>query len=252
MADSATLAMAGMRRICWLAREVTTTGMTSLALTLVLFAGVAHASWNFLLKRSGGGIAFMWLFTLVSIAFYAPIAAVVIMVKQPQLGITALSVVLASAVVNTIYYLLLERGYRYGDLSVVYPLARATGPLITIVDKLGVATVLVPPLVFYWGVSIGRFLMLAPLALRDRGKLADIWHFQRRSVIVIGILCPLSYILALTAMVFTPISYVAPSREIAILFGAVMGTQLLREGDAKRRLISAAAMAFGVAGPALG
>jgi len=31
------------------------------------------------------------------------------------------------------------------------------------------------------------------------------------------LLCPLSYILVLTAMVFTPVSYVAPAREVSIL-----------------------------------
>ena len=33
---------------------------------------------------------------------------------------------------HTAYYLLLDRGYRFGDLSVVYPLARATGPFLTV------------------------------------------------------------------------------------------------------------------------
>ena len=286
--------------------------MTGLALALVLAAGLVHATWNYLLKRSGGGIAFMWLFTFISITFYAPIVAGVILVKQPHLGMTALTVILTSAVVHTIYYLLLDRGYRYGDLSLVYPMARATGPFITIivavvflgerpsvlalsgaalivggaffltgnpaklvasealrgviyalltgcaiagytiVDKLGVAAALVPPVVFNWGVNVGRFAMMSPLALRDRSRLAEVWRLHRKSVIIVGILCPLSYIMVLTAMVFTPVSYVAPAREIAILFGAVMGTQLLREGDVKRRLVSAAAMALGVIGLALG
>lgn len=35
-----------------------------------------------------------------------------------------------SAVIHTIYFLLLSRGYREGDLSVVYPIARGTGPLL--------------------------------------------------------------------------------------------------------------------------
>jgi hypothetical protein len=39
----------------------------------------------------------------------------------------------ASAAIHTAYFVLLDRGYRHGDLSVVYPLARATGPILTIV-----------------------------------------------------------------------------------------------------------------------
>jgi len=50
----------------------------------------------------------------------------------------------------------------------------------------------------------------------------------------------------LTAMVFTPVSYVAPAREISILVGALMGTQLLAEGDVRRRLAAAAAMVAGI------
>ena len=37
--------------------------------------------------------------------------------------------VLGSAVLHTTSFLLLQRGYRRGDLSLVYPLARGTGPL---------------------------------------------------------------------------------------------------------------------------
>jgi hypothetical protein len=58
--------------------------------------------------------------------------------------------------------------------------------------------------------------------------------------------------MVLTAMVFTPVSYVAPAREISILVAALMGTQLLAEGDARRRLTAAAAMVAGIVCLALG
>jgi uncharacterized membrane protein len=53
-------------------------------------------------------------------------------------------------------------------------------------------------------------------------------------------------------MVFTPVSYVAPAREISILFAALMGTHWLREGDMPRRVASAVAMALGVVALAIG
>jgi len=56
----------------------------------------------------------------------------------------------------------------------------------------------------------------------------------------------------LSAMVFTPVSYVAPAREISILFVAPMGAHWLREGDVTRRAAAAAAMALGVVGLAIG
>ena len=46
--------------------------MTAFALSLILAAAVVHASWNYLLKRSGGGVVFVWLFAALSALIYAP------------------------------------------------------------------------------------------------------------------------------------------------------------------------------------
>ncbi len=53
-------------------------------------------------------------------------------------------------------------------------------------------------------------------------------------------------------MVFTPVSYVAPAREISILVGTAMGARLLAEGDARRRMFAASAMVLGVTALAVG
>ena len=42
----------------------------------------------------------------------------------------AIGFLIGSAAIHTVYFLLLARGYREGDLSVVYPIARGTGPLL--------------------------------------------------------------------------------------------------------------------------
>src|SRR5262245_12615279 len=107
--------------------------MTAFALALILAAAVIHASWNFFLKRSGGGTIFVWLFATLSALIYAPLAAGIIWWVKPQFGWVHYGLMFASAALHTAYYLLLDRGYRSGDLSIVYPLARGTGPLITLV-----------------------------------------------------------------------------------------------------------------------
>ena len=61
-----------------------------------------------------------------------------------------------------------------------------------------------------------------------------------------AVLSPLSYILVLSALVFTPVSSVAPAREISILIGAALGARLLDEGNARRRLVAAGGMVLGV------
>ena len=72
------------------------------------------------------------------------------------------------------------------------------------------------------------------------------------AAIIIGILSPLSYILVLYAMITTPVSYVAPAREMSILFAALIGAHVLKEGDVKRRTIAAFGMVLGISGLAWG
>jgi hypothetical protein len=59
-------------------------------------------------------------------------------------------------------------------------------------------------------------------------------------------------VLVLIALTVTPVSYVAPTREIGILVGALMGSRWLAEGDASRRLAGAGAMVVGVVALAVG
>jgi hypothetical protein len=134
--------------------------------------------------------------------------------------------------------------------------ALLTGCMIatyTVWDKTSVAAFLIPPLLYDWGCNAFRVLVMVPLARRTApGAMARAWSERRRTVLAIALLSPLSYILVLTAMVFTPVSLVAPAREVSILFAAFMGAHLLREGDLVRRVLAAIGMALGIAGLALG
>ena len=113
--------------------------MTGFALALVLASALVHASWNFLLKRSGGGPGLITAACLLSLAAYAPVVAGAAWIQGYAFQPVHLALMLMSGLVHTAYFLLLDRAYRSGgDLSIVYPLARATGPLLTI----GVAVLL--------------------------------------------------------------------------------------------------------------
>ena len=108
--------------------------MTPAVLVLVLTAAVLHAAWNLLAKRAQAAdtVAFVWLTTALSTVIYLPVVAVwfaVVPLRQP---LTALdfAFMAGTAVIHAAYLLLLQRGYRAGDLSLVYPLARGTGPLL--------------------------------------------------------------------------------------------------------------------------
>ncbi len=286
--------------------------MTLFALVLVLAAAVMHATWNLLAKRAGGGAAFVWLFGALSSVIYAPLAAAVVLLQRPTLGAVELQFMAGSAILHLAYFLMLQQGYRVGDLSLVYPLARGTGPLLsttaaialfgerptplalagalliagsvfifaggpgwrrgagagsavayglltggiiavyTLWDKQAVSVVLILPLLLDWAANLGRALLLTPLALRRLDAVRAAWRDHWREALGVAVLTPLSYILVLTALVSTPVSYVAPAREISILIGAVLGARLLAEGDVRRRLIAAGAMVAGVVALALG
>ena len=288
--------------------------MSTYALALVIVAAVLHASWNYLLKKCGGGIGVLSLSAIVATVALTPFSLFLILANGIVLSPTMVAVIIGGGVLHLIYFLLLDRAYRSGgDLSVVYPLARATGPLITIVvatlffgermslvavvgalligvsallltgnpaklfskdttagagfallcgcmiasytvwDKQVVAVLLIPPVVYDWAANLSRIMMLTPMAMkREPGAISRAWRDHRQTVIAIGVLSPLSYILVLTAMVFTPVSYVAPARELSILFAALLGAHALKEGDAKRRTIAACGMVLGVSALALG
>jgi uncharacterized membrane protein len=107
--------------------------MTLAILALVLSSAVVHATWNLWTKQIGPGSrggTLMWLLTGWSALLYAPLAFVVARATGWQPTPLALGVMLGSGVIHIVYFLLLLRGYRASDLSLVYPVARGTGPLL--------------------------------------------------------------------------------------------------------------------------
>ena len=107
--------------------------MTAAALALVLSSAVFHAAWNLLAKRAGGGVAFVWLGGAIGTVLYAPLALTQLALGREALDWPALAFMAGSGVIHAGYFVALQRGYRDGDLSVVYPLARGLGPLLATV-----------------------------------------------------------------------------------------------------------------------
>src|SRR6185312_11292008 len=106
------------------------------ALTLVLSAAFLHATWNLLVKRVAGGPEFIWLFATLSSLIYAPIVAGVVIYERPHLGPIEWVFIIGSGVIHIGYFLILQQGYRVGDLSLVYPLARGTGPTVATIGAI--------------------------------------------------------------------------------------------------------------------
>ena len=99
----------------------------------MLLAAGAHAGWNLLAKTASGGAAFVWLGVLSGVVIWTPALVVVLFVAPGEMGVEGVVFMAGSGVLHAIYFVLLQRGYLHGDLSLVYPLARGTGPLLATV-----------------------------------------------------------------------------------------------------------------------
>ena len=287
--------------------------MTPLALGIIIVAAFMHATWNYAAKRSGGGLPFVWLTGLLSFAFYVPAVTCYWLWQHPVLPSAALFLFVGSGLIKTAYALLLQRGYRHGDFSLIYPLARGTGPLFstlaaivlfgerptplalagglvivgcvfylaggttllhadrahlrqglrygftcgcciaayTVWDQRAVSQLHLPPVLYDCGTQLVTCAVLTPFAWPRRAEAAAAWREHRGKVITVALLGPAAYMLILTAMSFTPVSYIAPAREISILIGTFFGAKLLKEADASRRLLAASGMVAGVIALAL-
>lgn len=285
--------------------------MTSLALALVLTSAVLHAFWNLATKRVNGGAEAVWLFSTVSTLAYAPIALLIVLVERPHIGPIQLLFLGGSGVLQLVYFVMLSRGYRVGDLSVVYPLARGTGPLLattlaiiflgerpaaltiggailiclgvfliatggrrggrisstalfygigtgliigsyTVWDGHAVSALAIPAILQAWAADAARMVYLAPHAHQHWARIRELWHEHRRDIVTVGILSSLSYMLVLTAMSFSPVSSIAPAREVSILLGSIMGVVILKEPLRPIRVVAAVIIVTGVIGVVLG
>ncbi|ABM94038.1 EamA family transporter [Methylibium petroleiphilum] len=105
--------------------------MPASALALVLTAALLHALWNLVAKRAGGDQRFVLLTALMVAVLWAPVGLWVAWDELPRWGLLAWAAVLASGLTHLAYFTVLLRGYRASDLTVVYPVARGTGPLLS-------------------------------------------------------------------------------------------------------------------------
>ncbi|NMM80012.1 EamA family transporter [Acidovorax sp. SRB_14] len=105
--------------------------MTLTAFALILLAGLIHACWNIAAKKAGGDARFAFFTAVLMMLFWGPLGWWVGRDAVPLWGLREWAFVGASGVLHVFYYVILLRGYRKADLTVVYPLARGSGPLLS-------------------------------------------------------------------------------------------------------------------------
>jgi drug/metabolite transporter (DMT)-like permease len=92
-----------------------------------------HALWNIAAKRAGGNHHFALICVLITCVLWAPVALWFGLQEWSRWGLREWVALCASAVVHVLYFTVLLTGYRKADLTVVYPVARGSGPLLAAV-----------------------------------------------------------------------------------------------------------------------
>lgn len=293
--------------------------MSLTAFGLIVLAGLIHAGWNIVAKKAAGDARFAFFTAFIMMLLWAPLGWWLGRDVVPTWGRTEWALVVASGVLHVFYYVTLLRGYRKADLTVVYPLARGSGPLLsslvaivflgerisalgaagiagvvlgvfliaggpglwraahdpaarqrvrkglfygvltgafiasyTVVDGYAVRWVLMSPILVDYMGNFVRVALLAPSVLRDRATAWALWQRQWRYALAVAAVSPIAYVLVLYAMQQAPLSHVAPAREVSMLFAALIGGQLLGEGERGPRILGACCIAAGVAALGLG
>jgi uncharacterized membrane protein len=112
--------------------------MPPLALGLVAVAAVLHAAWNVLLKTSGDTLRTALRLQLIGTLVLVPIALVAWVANGfPAIAPVGVLIAAISGVIEAAYFIFLSAAYRRGDLSLVYPLARGSAPLLAVLVGIG-------------------------------------------------------------------------------------------------------------------
>ena len=113
--------------------------MTPFIVGLVAVSAVLHLAWNVRLKTAGDPLRAATIGMLAASVGIVPAGIVVWWIQgRTPLPLEGIVLGLASGVVEATYFILLAAAYRRGDLSVVYPLARGTAPLLAVAIGVGV------------------------------------------------------------------------------------------------------------------
>ena len=283
--------------------------MTGLAVALVLISAIAHASWNLIVRRSDKPELTNWMMATCGALLASPIAMYLFVTNTPDQA--GWWFILGTVILHIAYFFTLGRAYKYGDLSLVYPIARGLGLVlipvvgVTVLDEsvsilagFGITAIFtgvvmvgsssgtgfrawlkprsmfadrgvlfalitgiliaaysaldkrgveyVEPIFYMFCLSLGGSVGVLPLIARSYASREFIMEIRTRWKIgLLGGFCQfLAYTLVLSAFRLSPVSYIGPFRELAILFGVVLAVVVLKERVTRSR--AAGAMAIGL------
>jgi uncharacterized membrane protein len=271
-------------------------------LAIVLAAAVIHALWNMLIAGARDNQATLAVATAVGVVVAAPLA-----IARWHVDDAAWPFIIASSIAELIYFWLLTTAYRRAELSLVYPIARGTAPVLVLIVSVGVlgATSSVEQAVGVALVGLGVLLVrgvrrgsaarwsdiglalavavsiasytlidkqgvqhadpityvtlililpaLAGLAyVSSRGGRARVRAAVSWRAVIGGVASISAYGLILFALTQAPAASVAATREVSVVFAAILGAVFLHERVGLSRLFGSVVVVIGIALVVLG
>ena len=226
--------------------------MPTVALALVLVAAALHAGWNVLLKTSGDPLRTAVRLQAFGASVLVPIAVVAWFANgRPSIDPAGVGLALGSGVLEALYFVFLSAAYARGDLSLVYPIARGTAPLLSILigisllgERLGLGSALGVACLVVGILLVARPWRALQIAGHEhRGAIGfalatgvTITAYSAVDRVGVRILAPWMYGAALavfaTAILTVTVSVGRRRGIIATPAGAVRPTSVLRDGTA--------------------
>lgn len=159
--------------------------MSSIAILLIILSATLHAVWNFLSKRSKDSLVFFWLSLLFESLFFLPLLLYIL--RNNTFNPRGCYIVMASGTFVAIYWLLLANSYRYGDLSLVYPIARSAPVFIPILAIIFYGEQLSPLGVIGIGTVIIGVYVIPMKSLDVRNFIKPFSHLRNKAVLFAGL-----------------------------------------------------------------
>jgi drug/metabolite transporter (DMT)-like permease len=193
------------------------------AFLLIILAAALHALWNFAAKKASGNLSVIWIG--LAMATIAIIPFLFLLSPDQIFVLEAWPFVLATGIIHAFYFFALAKAYEYGDISIVYPLARGSGIAGTAI----IAYILLQEKISFIGASGILFICLGTVSLglnnthQKRGIFfsllvaAMIIAYSIVDKLGVGIIHPLGYIFGLvflTTIFLAPYMLINKQREL--------------------------------------
>ena len=171
--------------------------MTLLPILLIGFSSIMHAGWNLLAHSQRADGALFLRVTLIT-GLVGLIPAAVLELQGPAFAMQVWLLLIITGIFQALYYLGLTMGYRSGDFTLVYPLARALPVLfLAVVDLARGRT----PTALGW---LGMALVSVGCALTPLESLRSVSWAQYRKPVMVWVL-----VTALGTLGYTTIDKIA-------------------------------------------